>query len=526
MRRIFHKSILLILVVGIIASLVSCNNGNKGKSSSSKGVSMNMNLQISQAASSNNISQSSITSGSANSLNNPATSSKASSTSSGKNSKTQSTTPNSSNNSTPAVIEKDNTDNRNFDFNGTISKEVLNNYLSKGVTFNGFATWAGYGNVAAGTDPDFEDDFRMVKSIGAMFICRAAHVWGFTDEEKHFADAKSVADRVHAYNPKIILEAAVFEAIYKGNVNAIPIPSWVFEAFSLPVIQRNFSYSDMLYSNGQLVNQWGIDGSVPDISRQETQLWFYYRCCRYIDSGYEAIHLGQLSLMSISDPTKLIRATLLQKIRDYAKIHAPRKMVLLSAHSYSQAEATYIKDGKTYLLLDYHTFPIRPEDNFAGNTTQSDGYQPTAIVKGFLDSIYGKSAGGINPSGWYTDYNPFVVEFDNSGYDQVNKDKNLGAFWPWGYDEITWFSKQPANRRTEILTTFYNWINDNYQYGNILFPARVPLAYPFTLTYTSAAYGKETFNNINVFKANTQSANCILSFNLESTMKSLWKNPK
>ncbi|MHB1452961.1 MAG: hypothetical protein ACYCYM_03250 [Saccharofermentanales bacterium] len=424
------------------------------------------------------------------------------------------------------TAEPFNTDNRNFDFNGPISKEVLNNYLSKAVTHNGFASFAGYGNVPAGGNPDFAEDFRMIKNIGAMFIGRAAHVWGYADEEPHYTEAARIASLVHSYNTKIILQAAVFEAIYKDNVNAIPVPAWVFAEFGLPAAKRNFSYSSMLFTGGFGVDQWGQNGSVPDLTRQETQMWYFYRCARYIDAGYEAVHLGQLSLVSRSDSGKLATAGVLDRIRKYAAKNARRKWVILDAHMYAAGDATYIKDGKTHLLLDFHAFPLRPNDAFAGSTTAADGFQPAKLQKNFRDSIYGRSAGGINPSGWQTDYNPFLCEFDNSGYSVADKDKNTGGMWPWGYDEITWFSKQPEPRRSEVLIEFHAWINTNYEYGNIQMPTRVPLAYPFVVYYTSEEFGTSAFNNIHFFKANTQSPASLVSFNLEATIKKLWRKPR
>lgn len=57
------------------------------------------------------------------------------------------------------------------------------------------------------------------------------------------------------------------------------IPDWVFKGYGLPVESRNFSYVDMLNKEGLLVDHWRKGSSVPDISRQETQLWFYYLAC-------------------------------------------------------------------------------------------------------------------------------------------------------------------------------------------------------------------------------------------------------
>lgn len=43
------------------------------------------------------------------------------------------------------------------------------------------------------------------------------------------------------------------------------------------------------------------DGGIPDLSRQEARLWFYYRATRYIDCGYEVLHMGQVYLYTAND---------------------------------------------------------------------------------------------------------------------------------------------------------------------------------------------------------------------------------
>jgi hypothetical protein len=58
---------------------------------------------------------------------------------------------------------------------------------------------------------------------------------------------------------------------------------------------------------------------VPDVSRQETKLWFYFLAASFIDVGIEAIHFGQIELMNGNDrdlehysqilPNYLVRAS-------------------------------------------------------------------------------------------------------------------------------------------------------------------------------------------------------------------------
>ena len=92
---------------------------------------------------------------------------------------------------------------------------------------------------------------------------------------------------------------------------------------------------------------------------------------------------------------------MLSRVRDYARNHARRKIVLCDAHGFGA------KHGDK-LLFDFHSFPIRAKE-IKG--------QP---LKGKLSfghgRISGRSAGGVSPSGWKTKSLPYIVEFDNWGY--------------------------------------------------------------------------------------------------------------
>ena len=70
----------------------------------------------------------------------------------------------------------------------------------------------------------------------------------------------------------MVLQACIFEIVTAG-VDRIPVPARAFLALGLPVEERNFRYTDMLYTDGRRKNQWGRDASVPDVSRPETKLW-------------------------------------------------------------------------------------------------------------------------------------------------------------------------------------------------------------------------------------------------------------
>ena len=150
---------------------------------------------------------------------------------------------------------------------GKMSQETLRAYCSRAVTLAGFCV--------ENTEPDpiFEEDLRMLKRIGAKFIGRSAYYsWGGNmsnaQVEQHYRIAKERAEQVHKVDPEIILQAGVFEIIYKGTVNNTPIPSHVFEAFGLPVEKRNFRYDDMVYTSGKFAVGASGTGRADGVKRQ------------------------------------------------------------------------------------------------------------------------------------------------------------------------------------------------------------------------------------------------------------------
>src|SRR4029077_18290572 len=126
-----------------------------------------------------------------------------------------------------------------------------------------------------------------------------------------------------AADPDIVLEACVFE-IVGPRVGGIAIPAWVFTDFGLPVEKRNFIYEDIIYPPGQ--RRAMGRGQVPDVSRLETQLWFYYQAASYIDIGCEGIHFGQVEIMNRNDHSNTNWFRLISRVRDYAAKHARRHM--------------------------------------------------------------------------------------------------------------------------------------------------------------------------------------------------------
>jgi hypothetical protein len=146
---------------------------------------------------------------------------------------------------------------------------------------------------------DLKDNIRMLKGEGAKYIGRALCLWG---AERDFTNSVERARReiplVLTADPEMVLEACVFEIVGQ-RVSQIPIPDWVFAAFGQPATNRNFIYENMIYP-ANMRRSMG-QGQVPDESRLETRMWFYYQAVSYIDIGCEAIHFGQVEIMNRND---------------------------------------------------------------------------------------------------------------------------------------------------------------------------------------------------------------------------------
>ena len=172
-------------------------------------------------------------------------------------------------------------------------------------------------------------------------------------------------------------------------------------------------------------------------------MWFYYRATRYIDCGYEALHMGQVHLYTANDHGMVKTAELFDKIRKYAAIHGRRHKVLMDAHTHGVSIR-----GK--LLFDYHAMPFTRVA-----LLEEEGQKLVLVREGF-------SEGGVNPDGWSAEAMPYLMEYDNWGGRVVEDPEKLtrqelaARDW-WGYDQIAWFANQPEEERNRFLEYTYRW---------------------------------------------------------------------
>jgi hypothetical protein len=186
-------------------------------------------------------------------------------------------------------------------------------------------------------------------------------------------------------------------------------------------------------------------------------------------------------------------------IRAYAATHARRKWVFLSADTHG------VVDSTGHLLFDYHSFPLRPK-GVAGHPGEA------VLDASYQDSIYGKSLGGISPSGWTCTHMPYLVHFDNtSGKCSDDHTVNSVTPWVWNWDESAWFAHQSELYRNNWLWYAYNWIRTNDNNGYICMSGRKICQDPVNFDgYLSWMYKADTYVPLNY------------GFNQEETIKAIW----
>jgi len=383
---------------------------------------------------------------------------------------------------------------QDFHFDGSISRPVLENYLSRSISYTELLhdelTTPRDGH---GVDP--RDNIRFLLETKAKFIGRALMVWGRERNLTNFLEtAKPFAAVLHKADPEMVLQAAAFEIVTRG-VESIAIPERVFTEFGQPVTNRNFRYEAMLYPNGRFVNHWGGNGSVPDMNQPETRMWFYFLVTSYIDVGIEAIHFGQVGLMDKNDPGHAGWLDMLGRVRAYARKQARRHFLICDAHT---PTGGYVENGK--LLFDFHSFPLR--------IAEVEGQPYKGILKvGYSDSIFNRSKGGITPSGWSCEHLPYLVEFDNFG--RRNPGSSSKAPFIWGWDEITWFALLPEAERNDWLRYAWKWVKETDPNGHLQMPG-------------SRVLSPGLPDKPRWYWANNRSDACPSGFNTESTIGELW----
>ncbi|MEG1427067.1 MAG: hypothetical protein RSC76_05200 [Oscillospiraceae bacterium] len=388
---------------------------------------------------------------------------------------------------------------KNYTFDRNISREVLENYLSRSVTAAGLFE-----------SETLEDDLRVIRKLGVKFLGRASGIWYMPQkDEEHFAMTKALAEKVHQVDPEIILQACVFEWVTE-NMETVQIPEHVFADFQIPVEKRNFRLQDVLFQGEpqDFIHKRenpAKNGGIPDLNRLETQLWFYYRATQYINCGFEALHMGQIHLYTANDIGFVHTQEVFTRIRQYAEKNARRHKVLLDAHTHGVNI-----HGK--LLFDYHAMPFT-----RAPLLEREGTKLVLVREGY-------SEGGVNPNGFTADTMPYLMEYDNWGGllvenpEECPREELAYQDW-WGWDQIAWFAHQNEAERNRFIEYTYKWIAVNNPNGYFEVPFRRMLGDGYVTARVDGKEKKQT-----VYQVNNPGVGCPMGFGQESAVEKIWNS--
>jgi hypothetical protein len=233
--------------------------------------------------------------------------------------------------------------------------------------------------------------------------------------------------------------------------------------------------------------------TMPDITKKETQMWFYFMAISQIDAGIESLNWGYYAMYASKDaPNYPILYGLVAKVRAYAKIHSRRHWVLMNAGGNVSV------GGK--LMFDFSG------SNLHGVGVTEVTAQPCKVT---LNGKYNNSGAGITPSGWSTTRLPFLVHIDNRGFSGSACTAGKGGSWLWGWDEISWFANQSETARNAFLRYANNYVNNMWpdHSGHLEMPG--------IRIITPAVNGTSNyFANSRAFYS--------LGFNQEETIRQVW----
>jgi hypothetical protein len=139
-----------------------------------------------------------------------------------------------------------------------------------------------------------------------------------------------------------------------------------------------------------------------------------------------------------------------------------------------------------------------------------DKPEQAVLEVGYLDGLYLRSKGCVTPSGWSCESLPYLVEIDNFGINNAPGQPSVGTIYVWGYDEISWFARQPREYQKEWLAYADRWVRTTDPNGHFQMPVARKIAPAPDVPRERVRF-------------NTPSEICPEGLGLEETIKKIWE---
>ena len=299
---------------------------------------------------------------------------------------------------------------------------------------------------------------------GAKFVHWADLGWGKLYTPADWKQLTDTIDKIHSTdcNQDIIFECGIMEITAKSTMDATQIPEWMLKILDDMGIQEKrkvgpngknyFCYEAMFDRNAsdwpkRLVGLWdstpASEGSVPDLTMLETQLYYAYLAAEYIDAGFEGIMFGQAGLTGKRDTGNMALNNICEFAKKWAAARAYRRAITLSSHVLKPTDYASSPSEKPKPLLTHYTFPSQlVYTNETPIGMEFGPYRKTGERR-------------HNPKQVAMQLElpndlPVLLELDNSG-----RANGPSPVCDEGYDDITAYANKNPEQRRAFLQKFY-----------------------------------------------------------------------
>jgi len=472
-------------------------------------------------------------------------------------------------------------------FHANMSEEVLHNYLDRALEVEllsiwGNAWWApgpsypsSYnGNISSYPlypspgnplyDPTYDHGklLQMIVNTGAKFVWDMVFWWDGPGDTGNIDfcmnTLKYDAAYIHYFDPDVILGAAIAETVNASGASGVIVPYLivsgviepdlsVIDMFYLPSLYPlgrpaylssgadplYFDYQSMVFIDNISDCTTNPNGDCHvDITRPETQMWFYYLATRFMDAGCESVMFGDVTEVCRNDSGLYYFWYVTKKIRAYAAHNpatglpgATRGVVLMNGGIslndcyYDPYPSSPAPAWERILIPDFTTLGTYYNRCCEGYCDDAGGAigrrkYPVELYAG--RGLLNNTIGGMHPQGWYCAHLPGLSVFDNGGFMSSYFDlTSAGCAAPpppsaqypdcYGFDNTTWFVWQETFFRQFILLYTYYRIKCLDPYCHFSMPGRllysgVGLTSPTTIGEEIVQYNayteQETIANI------------------------------